>query len=140
MASAIYNILKKDIMDGTIDLDTDTIKAALVTVDYTPNIDTHTAFSDVTNEVTATGYTAGGATLASVSVSADNGNDKGIFDAGDTTWTSSIISARAAVLYKETSATSTSPLIAYIDFGANKSSQLGDLKITWSSAGIVNLN
>ena len=60
MASALYNSFKKKIMDGSIDLDTDTIKIALCTSSYTPNIDTHDFFDDITNELsTASGYTAG---------------------------------------------------------------------------------
>ena len=67
MADVIYNSFKRDIMNGSIDLDTDTIKVMLVTSTYTPNQDTHTKRSDVTNEVSGTGYTAGGATLGAVS-------------------------------------------------------------------------
>jgi hypothetical protein len=51
-----------------IDWDTDTIKVALTTSTYTPNLDTHDYFDDITNEITGTGYTAGGATLASKTI------------------------------------------------------------------------
>lgn len=47
-----------------VDYLTDTIKVMLTTSTYTPNADTHDYKDDVTNEVTGTGYTAGGATLA----------------------------------------------------------------------------
>lgn len=47
---------------------TDTIKIALATSTYAFNLDTHEVFSDVTNEVTGTGYTAGGNTLASKTI------------------------------------------------------------------------
>lgn len=46
----------------------DTIKAALTTSAYTPNLDTHETFADVTNEITGTGYTAGGVALASKTI------------------------------------------------------------------------
>ena len=49
----------------SIDWLSDTIKCALLANTYTPNKDTHEFFSDLTNEVVGTGYTAGGATLAS---------------------------------------------------------------------------
>jgi hypothetical protein len=139
MASVVYNSFKKKIMDGSIDLDTDTIKVALVTSSYSPDIDSHDFFDDVTNEVTGTGYTAGGATLGSVTVTADNTDDEGVFDAADTTWSSSTITARGAVIYKSTGTDSTSPLIAYIDFGADKSSSSGNFTIQWNSEGILNL-
>jgi hypothetical protein len=139
MANVIYNSFKRDIMNGGIDLDTDTIKVALVTSSYTPDQDAHDNFDDVTNEVSGTGYTAGGATLGSVSVSADNTDNEGVFDAADTTWTSSTITARGAVIYKSTGTASTSKLIAYIDFGADKSSSAGNFTIQWDSEGILNL-
>jgi hypothetical protein len=100
MANAIYNSFKKDIMSGAIDLDTDTIKVMLVTSSYTPNIDTHDFMDDVTNEVSGTGYTAGGAELASKTVTVDTTDDEGVFDAADLTWSTSTITARGAVLYR----------------------------------------
>lgn len=59
-ASAFLKMLNKE-----IDFDTDTIKAMLCAAGYTPDLDAHDYKNDVTNEVTGTGYTAGGATLAS---------------------------------------------------------------------------
>lgn len=44
---------------------TDTIKVSLHTSSYTPNLDTHETFADVTNEVSGGNYVAGGVTLAS---------------------------------------------------------------------------
>lgn len=140
MADVIYNSFKKKIMDGSIDLDTDTIKVALVTSGYTPDQDSHDFFDDVTNEVSGTGYTAGGATLANKVVSADNTDNEGVFDADDVTWGTSTITARGAVIYKSTGTASTSPLIAYIDFGSDKSSSGGNFTIAWNSEGILNLN
>lgn len=140
MASVIFNSFKKKIMDGSIDLDTDTIKVALVTSSYTPDQDAHDFFDDVTNEVVGTGYTAGGASLANKAVTADNTDNEGVFDADDTTWASSTITARAAVLYKSTGTASTSPLICYIDFGSDKSSSAGNFTIAWDAEGILNLN
>lgn len=139
MASVVYNSFKRDIMNGSIDLDTDTIKVALVTSSYTPNIDTHDNFDDITSEVSGTGYTAGGATL-SVTVSVDTTDDEGVFDAVDTTWTTATVTARGAVIYKSTGTSSTSKLICYVDFGSDKTSTAGDFTIQWNSEGILNLN
>ena len=44
MASITFNAFKKNLMNGAIDLDTDTIRVALVTDGYTPNQDTHEFF------------------------------------------------------------------------------------------------
>lgn len=140
MASVIYNSAKAKLMNGSIDLDTDTIKCALVTSSYTPDIDAHEFFDDLTNEISGTGYTAGGATLASPSVAVDNTNDRAEFDATDTSWTTATITnARAAVIYKSTGVAGTSPLIAYIDFGTDKSSSGGTFTITWNAEGIIQL-
>jgi hypothetical protein len=141
MASVIYNSFKKKIMDGSIDLDTDDIKVALVTSTYTPDQDAHDFFDDITNEVGASGsYAAGGSSLAGKAVTQDNTDNEGVFDANDLAFTSATITARAAILYKNTGVASTSPLIAYIDFGSNQSSSTGTFTIIWDSEGILNLN
>lgn len=140
MADVIYNNFKKLIMNGGIDLDTDTIKVALVTSSYTPDQDTHDFFDDVTNEVVGTGYTAGGASLANKAVTADNTDNEGVFDADDVAWTTSTITARGAVIYKSTGTASTSALIAYLDFGSDKISTAGTFTIAWNAEGILNLN
>jgi hypothetical protein len=49
-----------------IDFNSDAIKVALCTSAYTPDQDGHDFFNDITNEVTGTGYTAGGAALGSI--------------------------------------------------------------------------
>lgn len=61
----LYGNGRKKLWDGSIDADSDTLKIALTTSSYTPALDTHDFFDDVTNEVVGTGYVAGGATLAS---------------------------------------------------------------------------
>lgn len=140
MADIIYNSFKKKIMDGSIDLDTDTIKVALVTSAYTPDQDAHDFFDDVTNEVSGTGYSAGGASLANKAVTADNTDNEGVFDADDVTWSTSTITARGAVIYKSTGTASTSALICYLDFGSDKTSTAGNFTIQWNAEGILNLN
>lgn len=140
MADVIYNNFKEAIMNGSIDLDTDTIKVALVTSAYTPDQDAHDMFDDITNEVSGTGYTAGGATLANKAVSQDNTDNEGVFDADDVVWSTSTITARGAVIYKSTGTASTSPLICYLDFGSDKVSTAGSFTISWNAEGILNLN
>ncbi|MGD2079966.1 MAG: hypothetical protein PVJ36_02395 [Nitrospirota bacterium] len=140
MADVIFNSFKKSLMDGSLDLANDTIKVMLVTSGYTPDADLHDFRDDVTNEVSGTGYTAGGAALSNKSVIQDNADDEGVFDADDVTWSNSTITARGAVVYKDTGAASTSPLICYIDFGADKSSEGADFTIQWNAEGILNVN
>ena len=140
MANLIYNSFKRDQMNGSIDLDTDTIKMMLVTSTYTPNQDTHTKRSDVTNEVVGTGYTAGGVTLANKTVTVDNTGNTGVFDADNITIATATITARGAVLYKSRGGASTADeLIGYLDFGSDISSTAGNFVITFSASGILTL-
>ena len=141
MADVIYNSFKRDIMNGSIDLDTDTINVMLVTATYTPDQDAHTKRSDITNEVVGTGYVAGGAPLAGKTVTADNTDNEGVFDATDLSWATATITARAAVLYKARGgASSADELLCYVDFGSNITSTAGTFLITWNAEGILNLN
>lgn len=142
MASVVYNTFKQKIMTAEVDLDTDTIKCALLTSSYTSDIDNHAAWSDVSaNEVSGTGYTTLGATLSGVTVMRDLTNDKGVFDANDVTWANSTITARYAVLYKYVAGSSTTSwLICCFDFTTDKSSSNGDFTIQWNASGILNLS
>ncbi len=141
MASVLYNSFKRDIGNGSIDLDTDSIKVMLVTSSYTADIDAHTKRSDVTNEVSGTGYSAGGSALTTKTMTANNTSDQGVFDADDVSWTTATITARGAVLYKSRGgASSADELIAYVDFGSNQTSTAGTFTITWSATGIITLS
>ena len=115
---------------------TDTIKVMLCTSAYTPNQDTHIYKSSITNEVTGTGYTTGGATLTNKTMTYDGATNTIKLDANDVVWASSTITARYAVIYDDTGTDSTSTLLGYIDFGEDKISSSGDFKITWDTAGI----
>lgn len=108
---------------GSIDLDTDTFKIMLTTSTYTPNQDTHDFRDDVTNEVSGTGYTAGGATLAGVSVTYDAASNQVRVSWTDPTWPSSSITARTAVIYKSRGGASTADeLVAYCTEAADVTS------------------
>src|ERR1051326_3245354 len=132
MASLIYNNSKKFILNGSLDFDTDTFKVMLVTSSYAPNVDTHDFRDDITNEVSGTGYSAGGVALGSLSVTADTTDDEGVWDAADASWASATFTARAAVIYKSRGgAASADELVAYIDFGADKSCSNGTFTIQW---------
>lgn len=141
MASKIYGSFFGKALNKEIDWDSDTIKVALLSSAYTPNQDTHDYLDDViANEVTGTGYTAGGATLASKTITYDGANNVTVLDAGDVTWASSTITARYAVIYDDAGATnSQKALLGYVDFGSDQSSTSGNFTITWDSTGIFRL-
>jgi len=139
MASKVYGSLLAKALNKEIDFDSDTIKVALLSSAYSPNQDTHDYYDDVVaNEVTGTGYTAGGATLASKTLTYDAANNVTILDAADVTWASSTITARYAVIYDDSGATnSQKALIGYVDFGSDQSSTSGNFTITWDATGIL---
>lgn len=122
-----------------IDFDTDVIKVMLCTSAYVPDQDTH-VYKDVsvTNEVVGTGYTAGGATLASKTINYTAATNIIALDAADVTWAASTITARYAVIYDDSPA-SNKPLLAYVDFGADQSSNNGNFTITWDANGILKI-
>jgi hypothetical protein len=120
------------------DWDTDTIKLSLHTATYTPDPDTHDFYNDVSNEVSSANYTAGGNTLAGPpSVTVDSATNEVRLDANDVSWTTVTFTTRYAVIYKSTGTASTSPLIAYIDFGADQTVSAGNFSITFAATGII---
>jgi hypothetical protein len=138
MASLIYNSCIDDVVRNNIDFDTNTFKAILVTSAYTPNKDTHDRLDDVTNEVTGTGYTAGGAT-STVTVTKDTANDKVTIQFGVVSWSSSTITARGCVYYKSRGgASSADELVAYNDFGSDVSSSGGTFSVAASTITLQN--
>jgi len=141
MASKLYGQFLSQALNKEIDWDTDTIRVALLTNAYTPDQDAHNYFDDVVaNEVTGTGYTAGGSTLSNKTNTYNSATNVIVLDADDVTWSSSTITARYAVIYNASPATNaTRPLIGYVDFGSDQSSSNGNFTITWDATGIVRI-
>lgn len=139
MADVIYNAFKSNLMKGDIDLDGGTFKCMLVTSTYTPDQDAHEDRADVTNEVTGTGYTAGGVTLGTLTVTKDNTGNRGLWDFANPQWLTSTITARGAVVYKSTGTAANDLLIAYIDFGSDKSSSAGTFELAIDANGFLAL-
>jgi hypothetical protein len=140
MANVKYNYGKGEFAKGNIDWANDTIKVALVTSSYTPDADGDENFDDITNEVSGTGYTAGGNALANTSVTVDNTNDLAKLDADNEVWSDSTITARGAVVYKDSGASSTSPLICYLDFTEDKASTGGSFTVNFNADGVLTLS
>ena len=138
MASLIYNSCVDDMARGNIDFDTNSFKAMLVTSTYTPNKDTHDKRDDVTNEVSGTGYTAGG--VASVcTVTKDTATDRVTLSFAAVSWASSTITARGLVYYKTRGgASSADELVAYNDFGSDVSSSGGTFSVAASTITLQN--
>lgn len=134
----VYANCPLNALEKVMNLETDTIKCMLCTSSYTPNQETHDFKDDVDNEVSGTGYTAGGAEAANPAVTI--AAKVVTFDADDVQWTTSTITARYAVLYDDTPVgDSAKPLIMYVDFGENKSSENGTFKVAWNASGIFTI-
>ena len=124
------------------DIDTDTIKCALSNTAYTYAA-THKYFdaapfnSAWTELSTANGYTAGGVTLTSPTVT--NGQTTS-WTAGNAVWTSTgTLSATSAVVY-DSSPASNKPLISYVLFGGTVTAASGaTLTIAWNASGIISV-
>lgn len=115
---------------GSIDLDTDTFKIMLTTSSYTPDQDAHDFRNDVTNEVSGTGYTAGGATLSGVSVAYDSGTNEVRISWSDPSWAASTLTARTAVIYKSRGgASSADELVAYCTESGDVTSSAGTFTV-----------
>jgi hypothetical protein len=130
---AVLSMLNKE-----IDWAADTHKVALCTSTFTPNQDTMDYYNDLTNELTTTGgYTAGGATLGSPTITLDADTNIIKLDAADTTWSAATFTFRYAVIYDSTPGSdATNPIIGYVDFGADVGSTGADFTIQWNASGI----
>jgi hypothetical protein len=105
---------KAELYQGVHDLTTDVIKIALYTASANLNEAT-TAYSS-TNEVVATGYTAGGSILTPVTV--NSSGFTAYVGLPNVSWTAAL-TARCALIYNVTQGNKS---IAVLDFGSDKTS------------------
>jgi hypothetical protein len=141
VTAKVYYKAITSMVNEEVDWATDTIKVALFTSSLNsssgPSQSADQYFDAApytSNQCPATGnYSTGGATLAS-KTEAYASNVKQ-FDAADTTWSTSTITARYAVVYDDTPS-SNKPLLSYVDFGQDVSSSGGNFTITWDSTGV----
>jgi hypothetical protein len=105
---------KKELYEAVHNLSTDTLNIALY--DGNANLNENTTVYSATNEVVASGYTAGGNTLTGVTISSSDYTAYVNF--ANTSWTAAI-TARCALIYNVTQGNKS---IAVIDFGADKTS------------------
>ena len=85
-------------------------------------------------EVSGTNYTAKGNSLTRIDPSTSG--TTALTDFADTTWSSSTITARGAMIFNEDASGDTSVLI--LDFGSDKSSSAGDFVIQFPAADASN--
>ena len=105
-----------------------TFKIALYT--NSASFDASTTAYTATNEVSGTGYSAGGNTLTRVDPTSSG--TTAFTDFADTTWSSSTITARGAMIYNDSAAGN--PAVVILDFGSDKTSTNGDFTVVFPTA------
>ena len=125
MASTLYPLGKQAFLSGSIDLTSDTIKAALINTDLYSFDPTHDSWSMASPGLVGIGLPIGSPTIDVPS--------PGVFDGADITYTAvtgPMVSA--IIIYKDTGDDATSPLIAYID-GVSVMPNGGDISCAWDN-------
>lgn len=137
ITTAMCTSFKSELLGGTHDLDTDSIKIALIKSSMAGTYDaTTTNYSDVTgnsDEATGTGYSAGGQVLDSAAISVDG--TTAIVDFADEVFSNVTLSADGCIIYN---AGQGNKAIAVIDFGGTVSATAGDLTINFPAADASN--
>lgn len=122
ISQSMCTSFKAEILGGIQDLDTDVIKIALYTSAAT--LGAGTTVYATTDEVVGVGYSAGGNTLASPTITTSG--TTAYVDFADTSWTTATITARGALIYNSSKA---NRAIAVLDFGSDKTSTAGTFTV-----------
>jgi len=147
ITTAMCTSFKGELLGGIHDLDTHTIKLALIKASPTENYGAATttyngssggngtSLTQGTNdEATGTNYSAGGQQLDSASISLDGST--AIVDFADEVFSNVTTSADGCIIYNDTA--TGKPAIAVIDFGGTVSATAGDLTIEFPAANASN--
>lgn len=126
------------LLAGSIVWASDTIKVALLEATYTPAQNADEFWSEVSShEASGVGYTAGGQTIVNAGINYDSVGLRVQFVGDDVEWDPVTVTARFAVIYKDTGVAGTSALIAYLDAGSNVVVEEALLKVAWSADGVL---
>ena len=132
----VYNNFKEQLLLKMIDLDTDDLKIALYSSAPAYPDGAAPAYA-ATNEISASGYTAGGMSLSGLTVAQDDTNDRASLDATDPTWTSlATATILAALLYDNTTATKWDLILWEIATNSNG----GNYTLQFGANGLLLLN
>lgn len=119
MTAKAYGKGIQHLAKADFDWDTIALKAMICTATYTANFDTHEFRSSVTNEVSGSGYTAGGVSLTTETLSIDGTNHWVKFDADDADFgTVTFTSGTQMIIYVDTGSSATDILISNHSFSA----------------------
>jgi hypothetical protein len=145
MASQIYNVAKKGLLDGGIDWDTDDIRAVLL-------MDTTTADTENSGIATVSDFTTLGESddngysrqaLASEAANRDDANDRAELDAADSSFTlngdGTETNYVGVLLYKHVTDDTDSVPIAFVEFGSTIAMTATQIDVPWDAQGILQL-
>lgn len=137
ITTAMCNSFKQELLGGLHDLDTDSLKIALIKDSPTGTYGASTTnYSDVTgnsDEASGTNYTTGGQALDGASISLDGST--AIVDFTDEVFTNVTVSTDGCIIYNTANSNSA---ICVIDFGGTVSATAGDLTIQFPTADATN--
>jgi hypothetical protein len=135
ITTAMCNSFKEELLGGVHDLDTDTLKVALIKESPTGTFGAATTnYSDLsTDEATGTNYTAGGQSLDSPTISLSGGT--AFVDFADEVFSNLTISADGAIIYN---ASQGNKAVAVFDFGGTVTSTSGDFTLVFPTADASN--
>lgn len=142
MASVITNPAKKNVMQAFLDSATE-MKMMLLDSNHSNNIDNQEFIDDVdSNEVSGTGYSAGGEALSGLSAEADLSNDRAELQFDDVVFdaTGGSLTAAYAVLYDDTGTAGTSRILAIFDFGGSQTATNDTFTVSADAEGAVQIS
>lgn len=141
MASTNFTNFPRALATGGHNFSSDTLKVILVSsVPSEANFDAWANRSDVSNEITGTGYTTGGIAQAYTLDALDTTNNRQSITLTNISngWTSATFSAVGAIIYKNSGSAATDKLITFVDFNGTVSCTAGNFSITYSTPLYIN--
>ena len=135
---------KQGLLNGDFDFSSDTshvFKIALYTNSAVPTdfggsgteMNASVTKYATNNEVSGTGYSAGGGTLT-ISTNPTTSGTTAFLDFSDETFSTATITARGAIIYRSDGSAPTNDACIVLDFGADKTSTAGDFTIVFPTA------
>ena len=137
ITTALCTSFKKELIEAVHDFTSDTFKIALYS--SSASLDATTTAYSTSNEVSGTGYSAGGVTLSVVAPSTDG--TTGLVDFGNPSWSNSTFSTSGALIYNSSKS---NKAVAVFSFGSSQSVSSANFNITMPAAAagtaIVRIN
>ncbi|MCR9254704.1 MAG: hypothetical protein NXI16_01240 [Alphaproteobacteria bacterium] len=139
----VYGLAKQALLTGDIDINSGTFVGVLLTSSYTPDAVAHSLWSDVSaNEVSGTGYTAGGAALT-MAISHASGTVT-VDETTNPSWPASTLTAKYFVIVQRAggSLVAGDRLLAFVDLdtgGGSITTTSQTLQVTMNASGVFTL-